>query len=277
MPRQMLEIRYRCLHPSCCVNCREGLVAVDEAQFQELDAKYPEPDVFKSPKGACRIGFSQRFKAISVEKTVYKEDEELIKILVAKPECCSKDPIAILMSEHKKIRKTLELIEDQVKRRDVDALWASTVELGNELTLHSVKKEEEVLFPSITGLVPLGETLVSIIKEEHSEVVSLLHNFRETLRDGVIMDGIIDSMMVSLRGHIRKEDMEFFEILNKCLDGVIKGKLVDDMERIEKSFVPMEVIPRTEKTEEERALRQQFDEDLAAVRDIANIGGGCCD
>ena len=277
MPRQMLEIRYRCLHPSCCVNCREGLVAVEEAQFQELDAKYPEPDVFKSPKGACRIGFSQRFKAISIEKTVYKEDEELIKILVAKPECCSKDPIAILMAEHKKMRKTLELIEDQVKRRDVNALWASTVELGNELTLHSVKKEEEVLFPAITGLVPLGETLVSIIKEEHSEVVSLLHNFRETLRDGVIMDGIIDSMMVSLRGHIRKEDMEFFEILNKCLDGVIKGKLVDDMDRIEKSFVPMAVIPRTEKTEEERALRQQFDEDLAAVRDIANIGGGCCD
>ncbi len=277
MPREMIEIRYSCLHPSCNVNCREGLVAVEESQFQELNAKHPEPDVFKSPKGACRLGFSQRFKALSIEKTAYKENEELIKVLVAKPDCCSKDPIAILMAEHKKIRRTLELIEDQVRRRDIDALWASTIELGNQMTLHSVKKEEEVLFPATTGLVTFGESLVSIIKEEHREVMSLLHNFRETLRDGVIMDGIIDSMMVSLRGHIRKEDSEFFEILNRSLDEVIKGKIVDDMVQIEKDFVPMQVYPRTEKTEEERALRQQFEEDIAAVRDISNLGGGCCD
>jgi hypothetical protein len=39
-------------------------------------------------------------------------------------------------------------------KRDIDALWVSTVDLENDLNLHSGKKEEEVVLPALCSLMP---------------------------------------------------------------------------------------------------------------------------
>lgn len=276
MSQQKIDIRYRCLHPSCCVNCREGYLTMNEGLFKELSASCEE-GVFKSPRGACRLGYSQMFKVISVA-TISDAGAVSDSVQASGDKAgdkSSKDPISILVEEHRSILKIVVEVEDHVRRRDVDALWTSTNKLENALHAHSALKEEEVLFPAMRGLVTFGEGLVSTIKEDHREVLSLLHTVRDALRDGEILNGIVKSMIVSLKGHIRKEDAEFFELVSVSLDPCIREKIFEGMSKIDKLFVPAEAGDR-KANPLTSAEREQLDEAIAAVRDLAHIDGGCC-
>lgn len=268
MSKQMLEIKYRCMHPSCCVNCREGLIGIDEGLFQDLSSFYEDKELFRSPHGICRLGFSQAFKVITMTKEAEGGQTAAEELPL------TEDPIAILIEEHRKIISLMESIQNEhLRKRDMDGLWAATAELENHITLHSGLKEEEALFPALRDLLPFGEGLVAIVKEEHREIMSLLHNFRKALEEDNIMDGIIRSMIVSLKSHIRKEDYEFFELINKCLNNSIRKKIVEDMKRVEAVHVPIVAGERRRKKNEQR---DQFDEDILAVRDLVNVDGGCC-
>ena len=72
------------------------------------------------------------------------------------------------------------------------------------------------------GLVPFGEGLVACINEDHREIVSLVHSFREALTDGNINDSSKSSAIVALRSHIRKEDNEFYEFIKKYINNEMK-------------------------------------------------------
>ncbi|MBI5642278.1 MAG: hemerythrin domain-containing protein [Deltaproteobacteria bacterium] len=261
-----LEIKYRCMQGSCCVNCREGVIALDESLFNELKAVYEDKELFRSPKGLCRLGFSQPFK---VMRMVQLNDQG--EVIEEGAQVDENDPIGILVAEHKDIMKKFDEIDEQIKRRDIDALWISTCELANSIYLHSGLKEEEVLFPAMRDVLALGESLTSIIKEEHREVMSLLSNFRTALEEDNIMDSIITSMIVSLKGHIRKEDQEFFELVDKCLDKAMRKDLVDGMKKIETTFVPAPVGERRRRSNEERDV---FDDNILAIKELTNAG--CC-
>jgi hemerythrin-like domain-containing protein len=252
-----LDVKYICQHPSCLVVCKEGIVTLGEGEYNELSFHYEDADIFRSPRETCRLGFAQPFKALSIVK-VDRNPGDVIRgrsRVVEEPK--SEDPIGFLIAEHKDLLKKVELIEGQIRRRDMDALWASTTELENHLHVHSVVREEEVLFPALTGLLPYGETLVAIIKEEHREVVNILHNFREALEDGVLQDSIIVSMIVSLKSHIRKEDGEFFELVRKHVDDISRMNLVDAMKMAEQTYLPIPVTPRPVRSPEEKAARQR--------------------
>jgi hemerythrin-like domain-containing protein len=274
MSQQKIDIRYRCLHPSCCVNCREGYLTMNEELFKELSAACEE-GVFKSPRGACRLGYSQMFKIVSVQTISDAAAEPGTAPHANAGDKSLNDPISILIEEHRGILKLVVELEDQVRRRDVDGLWITTNKLENALHAHSALKEEEVLFPGMRGLVTFGEGLVSTIKEDHREVLSLLHTVRDALRDNEILDGIVKSMIVSLKGHIRKEDAEFFELVSASLDHCVKGKILEGMSKVDKLFVPAEAGDR-KANPLTSAEREQLDEAIAAVRDLAHIDGGCC-
>lgn len=258
------EVKYRCMQGSCIVNCREGVIAMDEELFNGLKAQSGNKDIFKSPKGYCRLGFTQPFKIIRIS--------EIIDEAVEAPDEGG-DPIAILMAEHKKILKKFEEIEEHVRKRDMDALWVSTAELENDIMLHSGLKEEEVLFPAMRHVMPHSETFVAIIREEHREVTTLLHNFRYALEEDNILDGIIRSVMVSLTSHIRKEDQEFFDIVNRCLDNTLRKTIVDGMKKIEAAHKAPEIGKRTRRVND---IRKRFDDDVMAIRENASVGS-CCD
>jgi len=263
------------MHPSCCVNCREGEITVEQAYFEELSAACEQDGMFKSPQGACRMGFSQTYKAKEV--TVVDADSDADSSQPSVDE--ASDPIAVLKADHNKLKMKFFVIEDQLRRRDLDGLWETTAEIEDEIMLHSAKKEELVLFPVIKDLLPLGEGLFAIVKEDHSEILSLLNSFRAGLEDGDILDGIIVSMMVGLRSHIRKEDYEFFALVEKCLDDETKKRLIDGFDKVVREHIPLVHPPRTELTPERiarRKERQKFHESVNAVRDQVH-GGGCCD
>lgn len=267
MSEQRLEIEYRCMHPACIVNCRDGVIAIDEGFYKTL-SEGMEEGVFKSPKGICRMGFTQNFKVVKkcLESDALAAPEELVQ-----------SPLDILMNEHKGILRLLFTIEAQLKKRDVEGLWLSTAQLENDLNLHSGQKEEEVLFPIVKDLLPMAEGLIAIVREDHREILSLMYSYRNALMDGDIIDGVIKSMIVSLKSHIRKEDHEFFELLKRVVTNDHKKAALEGMARVASEFIP--VIPGNRKelaalNKPSSEYRSEMDEAISAAREL--IHQGCC-
>jgi len=279
MSGKKVKVAYKCLHPSCVVYCREGVLTMDEEVFKDLLASSEQKDVFKSPRGACRLGFSQGFKAEGVETleadTLTNANEKQVASLD------SDDPLEVLVAEHQRVLSTLDAIEAHLRRRDLDGLWESSSDLENEITLHSVQKEELTLFPRVHNLIPLAEGLIAIVREDHRELMTLLLSFRSALVDGDILDGLARSIIVNLRNHIKKEDDEFFAILDGQLDLETRKIILKEMKELEASFVPKAPGRRTDATElSTKKSRSHYDEMASAARDArladAESGGGCC-
>ncbi len=283
MSGKKVRVSYRCLHPSCVVFCREGILTMDEEVFQDLLQAAEGDDVFKSPRGSCRLGFSQNFKVEEVESAGTEGAEEASPMRDAdyEPSLDSDNPLEILAAEHRKVLEKLEEIEGQLRRRDVEGLWNSTADLENDITLHSAQKEEEVLFPMIKDLLPLAEGLIAMVEEDHREFMTLLFSFRNALVDGDILDGLARSIIVNLRSHIRKEDEEFFYLLERYLDPEMRKRILDGMKKLDEAFVPTEAGDRAAAKHRSTAkARSHFDEAASAARDArladAASGGGCC-
>lgn len=271
-----LDIKYRCLHPSCVVNCREGVIALDEETYRKLKAYYEDETTFRSPRGYCRLGFSQPYKAVEISEYAQGGDAQ-----AQDPgERGVEDPIALLMDEHQVILQKLDKVDAHMRKRDVDGLWAATRDLENAINIHSLHKEEHVLFPIIGTVVPLGDGLVAIMKEDHRELMGLLHKFRISLVNDEIQDGIATSIIVNLRTHIRKEDKEFFSLINKHLTDDLRRSLVRDFKESVAKYVVLDVEDRLKAREELADVtkaRAEFDREASEAVEMARASAsGCC-
>lgn len=264
MSEKLLKIRYRCQHPSCQIKvCREGEITIEESKFLELSAAYEDDDsLFKSPRGICRLGFPQPFKVITEEDRTERDVEDKK----------GRTPVEILKEEHRKVLENLEIMEDQMSKRDIEGLWITTARVEDEITLHSIEKEEGILFPLMKKISPLTEGHLTIMQEDHRELMAFLHSFREGLREGDILDGVANSLISNLRSHIKKEDNEFFDEVEKTLNRDDKQRLLKGMELAEEKHVtvePGERRPINMDDEEEARKRQEFKEALMAAKKAA--------
>ena len=176
MSEKNLIVKYHCQHPSCQVFCKKGELELEESHFEELKLAYEEGDIFKSPRGVCRMGYNQPFKIVNVREDSAEGEE-------VPDQFDATDPIQVLKAEHKGILATIERVEELIRLRDVDGLWTATADLENEITLHSVKKEEEALFPVLAKRAPLSHSFIQIVHEDHKEFISLLHSFRSGIQN----------------------------------------------------------------------------------------------
>lgn len=280
MTEQIILVKYQCQHPSCQVNCKSGELVLDESYFNELSDVYEEKELFRSPRGVCRMGFNQPFKVVSISETV-EGDAEVMTEAEEKAAILHRttDPIEILKEEHNTVLKNLDSIEAQMQKRDVEGLWVTVSDVENEIMLHSIIKEEEVLFPLIAGM-PLGEGLASIMMEDHRELLSLLNSLRTGLRKGEIFDGIAHSMIANLRSHIQKENGEFFAMVEEYLDTEAKQRLFEGMTKVEKAFLAIPPGERCvlahDENDVEALKRNLIDESILAIKDqLSNQCGSC--
>ncbi|MFQ5328765.1 MAG: hemerythrin domain-containing protein [Thermodesulfobacteriota bacterium] len=279
MSNPLFKIKYKCLHPSCQVYCKKGELTFDEEYFSDLSAEYDDESLFKSPPDYCRLGFMQPFKVISrvnVEPSQVLRGEES-EVVAGDAELT--DPMEILKAEHQGVLKRLDAIEVQLRKRDLDGLWRTTAAVENDIIRHSIMKEEQALFPAIVDLVPMGHSLVSIMHEDHKEFLSLLHALRAALQDGEVLDGIANSIIVNLRSHIRKEDGEFFGMIDEHIDGELRKDLMEKFAAIEKSYVPIEPGERAGgKLSSYSDLRRKIDAEVDAMRhNLINQESSCCE
>ncbi|MFQ5585735.1 MAG: hemerythrin domain-containing protein [Thermodesulfobacteriota bacterium] len=279
MSKPQLKIKYRCLHPSCQVFCKKGELTLDDENFGELTAAYDEESVFKSPRNYCRLGFAQPFKAVSMEEVVPSYPGEDASADAQQSQGEITDPLDMLKGEHQGVLKKLDAIEEQIRRRDLDALWLTTAAVENDIVLHSIMKEEQALFPAIENVIPMGPSLISIMHEDHKEFLSLLHALRAALQDGEVLDGIANSIIVNLRSHIRKEDSEFFGMIDDHIDEEMKKGLLDQFVAIDKSYVPIEPGVRTGgRLSSYSELRKKIDAEVDAMRhNLVNQESSCCE
>jgi hemerythrin-like domain-containing protein len=275
MSNKVLEVKYKCMHPSCIVNCRDGILELDAGYYEELAARSSVDGQFKSPRGLCRMGFAQDLEALEVADAA-----DGIKDRGASLVDPSEDPVAVLIQEHKEVLERLEVLKEHLRVRDLDLLWVSTAELAESLNLHSIEKEEGILLPVMKDLLPLGEGLVSIVKEDHRELMSLLLVFRDALVDDEILDGIAHSMVTNLESHIRKEDTEFFTLVNKCIDDEVRKTVIAGFKEVEARHVKITPGNRDEEglySVADAERRRELHENILAVKDLVNIdNSGCC-
>ncbi len=275
MTNKVLSIKYKCLHPSCVVFCKKGTLDLEESEFLDLKAAFKEKDKFKSPKNGCRMGFDQPFKIISISET---SDS----IYIANDTGYSKDinkvdPIEELKEEHRILLKKLDELEDLVRKRDIDKLWYKVADIENDIMLHSVEKEEQLLFPYIIKNVPLGVAYINIINEDHKEFMSLLHSFRCALQENEILDGIINSVVVNLRHHIQKEDEELFCMVEEVISEKDKIILDKGMKKMEKAHVTVEAGDRSKKiVSPYLADRKYMDAEIADIKKQSTTDDWSC-
>lgn len=263
MSEKNLIIKYQCQHPSCQVFCKKGELTLEETSFEELKEAYDDEKIFKSPRGICRMGYNQPFKIVSVT------DEAAGTVASDEKTDASADPIEILKAEHKVVLSKLEDMEEQLRQRNIDGLWLATAALENEITLHSVKKEEEALFPILAKQKKdsMMHAFMQIVHEDHKEFISLLHSFRCALQENQILDGIVNSLITNLKNHILKEDDEFFTMVDECLNAEDRVLLLGRMEAIESKFVPEKPGDRSDKIESPfLENRKTLDAEITAVR-----------
>ena len=272
----MIKVKYRCLHPSCQVFCKKGELLLEESVFSELSAALEAGDTFKSPRDVCRLGFSQPFSVVSIEGEGTAAETGGAEAGVEDSK--SEDPLEVLMAEHGEVLKKLDRIEEQVRKRDVDGLWITTAAVENDIMLHSMTKEEKVLFPAVRDLIPMGPSLLAIMHEDHEEFIALLHSVRGALQDGDIQDGILGSIVANLKNHISKENNELFGMINEHIDPAKKRSLLRDMERLEEAHVPVEPGDRLNSPSLYSEARKRMDAEIMALKqNISGQEGSSCD
>ncbi|MCK5237815.1 MAG: hemerythrin domain-containing protein [Deltaproteobacteria bacterium] len=273
MSEQLLDVKYECTHPSCQVFCKKGEFTIEEGEFKELLGMAEGDEMFRSP-GACRMGYNQVFKAVStapVDESAVSEEEKDTETEV--------NVFTILMDEHEKVLETLDILDNQVKKRDLDGLWVSSSRLENDILLHSIKKEELFIFPFIRENVTMGEALCGIMDEDHREFISLLHAFRVGLQENEVLDGLVNSLIVNLRNHIKKENNELFPMASEKLSAEDNQTLLPKLEELEKAHITLDPGNRSDmKLQAMSEDRAQIEAEISSLKTVSSVGGEemCC-
>ena len=269
-----LRIKYRCQHPDCQIkSCRTGEIEVDETEFAEMSSASGDKTLFKSPRGICRLGFAQTFKALEVMKV-----SEIPADADLETDAEEINPISILREEHQRVLRRLDVIEDMILRRDINGLWIALAEVENDIVLHSIRKEEGVLFPLLIKLDPMNDKYIDIIKEDHRELMELLHSVRNAMCEDEIPDNVLRSALSNLRSHISKEDEEFFYMIEDCLDSDSRRFLLEEMNRAEESHVVItagERTPGIHSHKDESPDQMKYREAVLTSKELADKDN-CC-
>ena len=91
----------------------------------------------------------------------------------------------------------------------------------------------------------MNDKYIDIIKEDHRELMELLHSVRNAMCEDEIPDNVLRSALSNLRSHISKEDEEFFYMIEDCLDSDSRRFLLEEMNRAEESHVVITAGERT--------------------------------
>ena len=138
-------------------------------------------------------------------------------------------PTDILRKEHDKVLGVLDDLEKGIGARDIPSLKKGIALLEREFDRHSLRKEEEALFPEIEKFIPREGGPTGMMVMEHRELVGLIKSFKQHLKTGDVgklgdTGGRIFSI---LRPHISKENDILFMIADMHLDDRQKKAILE--------------------------------------------------
>ncbi len=158
-----------------------------------------------------------------------------------------------LVKDHRDIEKILAELESLLDAQKFDTRWTMdngealariVLSLGRKLAGH-IRKEEEVLFPALDGLLPRDAGPLTVLRNEHAD---LCRNFCGMCRVVHSVDqpnqrsmgtgefqGYSHATIQIMRDHIYKEDRVLFPLVARFLTPELDGKLLEQMEAISRS------------------------------------------
>ncbi len=154
------------------------------------------------------------------------------------------DPLEILMNEHKEVLGIVDDISSNLKTfQDSPAettpqLKELIEKLDSEFDVHSLKKEEQGLFPVMETFLPRDEGPIGVMIGEHEELVKRFQVFKEGLNEGD-HDKVMDAgsyITSTLRDHIYKEDNILYNIARMHLSSEDMQKVYDKLMEIAKEY-----------------------------------------
>jgi hypothetical protein len=108
----MPKIKYRCKHITCRnPKCHEGVLDMDDTHLERLRSASSSSSEMKSPKNVCKIGFTQDFIILAIDKQeVESVDGKQIEQEISQLQ----RQLSIMREKH---RVEEEVIEIAIKRK----------------------------------------------------------------------------------------------------------------------------------------------------------------
>ncbi len=155
------------------------------------------------------------------------------------------DPLTSLSEDHQRILGILEevrrgiaaLSSGKASAEALATLRQSAQTLARELDLHSMKKEEEGLFPALTEAIgPAGP--ISVMLADHREVENHLPKLLEELNkekpDAALARSHADVIIGLLPAHIQKEDFILYPTARERLSRPQMDRVVAKFRELDK-------------------------------------------
>jgi len=154
------------------------------------------------------------------------------------------DPIEILMNQHKEVLEVLEKIGasiDELKDSPAETkqkLIALIEKLDKDFDVHSLRNEEEGLFPVMETFLPRDQGPIGVMIMEHEEFLKQIKDFKQQLGnedyDKVLQIG--QHITTAIREHIYKEDNILYNIARMHLSSEDMQKVYDKLMQIAKEY-----------------------------------------
>jgi len=118
--------------------------------------------------------------------------------------------------------------ENKVLPNDVDGKVNYTLKSWNEELKIHFRNEEKILFPAVRGRDEIIDNLIAEVMIEHKEIERLIGQLNQP---GYHID-TLDTLGYLLEHHIRKEERELFDKIQKVFGEDELNRLVDEIEPV---------------------------------------------
>src|SRR5690606_3777700 len=140
------------------------------------------------------------------------------------------DAIALLIDDHKKVKKLFKEFEKRAKADDIAGKMEVAQQICDELTIHTMI-EEEVFYPAARQLLK-DEDMFNEAEVEHASAKDLIAQIEEMDGDDPMYDATVKVLSEYIDHHVEEEEKEMFPQVRKTrLD--LEAVCVQLMERKE--------------------------------------------
>lgn len=141
----------------------------------------------------------------------------------------------ILRKEHDKVLIVLDKLERDLDKNNLSSAGKDIKVLESEFDIHSLDKEEKILFPEIEKFMLRDGGPTGVMIMEHKELIELMKNFNMFLEEKNVsrLNETGMSIINILREHINKENNMLFMIADMHLTGKQKNSIFEKFKKID--------------------------------------------
>jgi hemerythrin-like domain-containing protein len=140
------------------------------------------------------------------------------------------DAIALLMDDHKKVKKLFKEFEKLAKAEDTEGKVEIAMQICDELTVHATI-EEEIFYPAARAAIK-DDDMLNEATVEHATAKDLIAQIQEMSGDDEMYDAKVKVLSEYIEHHVEEEETEMFPKAKKAkMD--LEGLGVQLMERKE--------------------------------------------